>query len=480
VFVPLVRRVDLAMAEEERRTKHERLRAVRGGHRGVTTKLIKEVDELLAVSPLTVEGRSRLDVINKQLRLKAELLRGLDTEIVSLCDVSDIQGEIEEAEGITAKIIEYRTKIDKAIIPETENVRCMPPDSTVAHANPAYTKTRLPKLTLPKFKGDVTMWTTFWDSYKCSVHESKDIATVDKFNYLKSLLEGPAARCIQGLSITESNYMGAVELLQQRFGKPQQVISAHMDELLKLPGCSNDKPSSLRYVLDKVNVHIRGLASLGVASEQYGSLLIPIIMSKLPGDLRLRIAREAGHEVWKIDDLIEVIRVEVEAREASEGIKANFLRPQGQPPSRNPSSSANPTLSTGSALVSNNCKVRCAYCGEDHFSASCSKVTDIPDRKRILLKAGRCFNCLRQNHKCRDCPSHKSCRYCHKKHHQSICEQSASRGSTSPLTEQSQEENTTSANTTNTVKDRRTILLQTARAVAFGDASKQPVPVRIK
>ena len=59
---------------EEQRTKYERLRAVRGGHRGVTTKLIKEADELLAVSPLTVEGRSRLDVINKQLRLKVELL----------------------------------------------------------------------------------------------------------------------------------------------------------------------------------------------------------------------------------------------------------------------------------------------------------------------------------------------------------------------------------------------------------------------
>ena len=61
---------------EEQRTKHERLWAVRGGHRGVTTKLIKKADELLTVSPLTVEGRSRLDVINKQLRLKAELRVG--------------------------------------------------------------------------------------------------------------------------------------------------------------------------------------------------------------------------------------------------------------------------------------------------------------------------------------------------------------------------------------------------------------------
>ena len=89
---------------EEQRTKHDRLRVVHGGHRGVTTKLIKEADELLTASPLTIEGRTCLDVINKQLRLKAELLSGLDTEIVSLCEVSDI----EEAESITAKIIECR------------------------------------------------------------------------------------------------------------------------------------------------------------------------------------------------------------------------------------------------------------------------------------------------------------------------------------------------------------------------------------
>ena len=87
----------------------------------MTTKLIKEANELLTVSPLTVEGRSRLDVINKQLRLKAELLSGYDIEIVSICEVNDIEGDIEEAETITAKIIKCRAKIDmRAVHPLAE------------------------------------------------------------------------------------------------------------------------------------------------------------------------------------------------------------------------------------------------------------------------------------------------------------------------------------------------------------------------
>jgi len=64
-----------------------------------------------------------------------------------------------------------------------------------------------------------------------------------------------------------------------------------VDELIKI-SVTSDKPSSLRFVFDKVNVHIRGLKSLAVTSDQYGSFLIPMIMSKLPGDIRLRVARE--------------------------------------------------------------------------------------------------------------------------------------------------------------------------------------------
>ena len=43
---------------------------------------------------------------------------------------------------------------------------------------------------------------------------------VDKFSYLKSLLEGPAARSIQGLTLSAANYDAAIDLLVKRFGKP--------------------------------------------------------------------------------------------------------------------------------------------------------------------------------------------------------------------------------------------------------------------
>ena len=90
---------------------------------------------------------------------------------------------------------------------------------------------------------------------------------------------------MQGLTLTEANYDTAVDLLKARFGKKQAIISAHMDELMKLPDNTLDKPSSLRNIYDKVTVHTRGLHSLGVDLDHYGTLLIPIIMPKLPSEV---------------------------------------------------------------------------------------------------------------------------------------------------------------------------------------------------
>ena len=66
------------------------------------------------------------------------------------------------------------------------------------------------------------------------------------------MLEGQAARAIQGLTLSESNYQAAVEILHERFGKTQQIISAQMDELLKLPTCTWDKGRTIRKVMGEV------------------------------------------------------------------------------------------------------------------------------------------------------------------------------------------------------------------------------------
>jgi len=98
------------------------------------------------------------------------------------------------------------------------------------------------------------------------VHKNTDISKINKFYYLNSLLEAQASCTIQGLNLTELNYDSAVELLQMRFGNPQQIITTHMDELLKQCGREG---FLLKLVYDKITIHVRGL---GIDSKQYDSL----------------------------------------------------------------------------------------------------------------------------------------------------------------------------------------------------------------
>ncbi len=286
-----------------------RLLAIRGGHRGTLTRYEKEVHDLLEQPPNEVDV-NRLEVIDKQLEERLAKLDGLDKDIQSLCDLEKLEKEIDESENVTTRILDCRSRINvwkvkqQTTTSHNATEQTTPPISpTTSSFNQKPVKPRLPKLTLPRFKGDITQWNTFWDSFNSAIHSNTEISDVDKFSYLKSLLDGPASRAIQGLNLTNDNYTSAVELLKERFGKPQQIISAHMDELLKIH-TANDKPHSLRIIYDKISVHTRGLASLGVSSKEYGSLLIPGIMSKLPSEIRIEIARKSSDDVWKIEELL--------------------------------------------------------------------------------------------------------------------------------------------------------------------------------
>ena len=60
---------------------------------------------------------------------------------------------------------------------------------------------------------------------------------------------------------------------------------------------------SLRNFHDKMETYIRGLESVGQYQDTYGSLLVPIVLEKLPGEIRKNLAREHGDSNWKLDDL---------------------------------------------------------------------------------------------------------------------------------------------------------------------------------
>ena len=165
----------------------------------------------------------------------------------------------------------------------------------------------LPKFTLPTFSGDPLTWQMFWDSFNAAVNTN---LTLKKFNYLKAQLQGEAARAIAGLPLTELNYTHSISLLKEHFGQPQKLINVHIQALLELPSPNNDLPS-LRLFHDLVENHIRGLCSLSIPKESYGTLLVPIIFGKLSAQTRSNLAHEHSNLEWSIDEVQTAVMKEI-------------------------------------------------------------------------------------------------------------------------------------------------------------------------
>jgi len=53
-----------------------------------------------------------------------------------------------------------------------------------------------------------------------------------------------------GANSHRNNYDSAIDLLKSWFGKPQKIIDGHMDKIIKIPTCTEDKPYMLRSAYD--------------------------------------------------------------------------------------------------------------------------------------------------------------------------------------------------------------------------------------
>ncbi len=59
-----------------------------------------------------------------------------------------------------------------------------------------------------------------------------------------------------------------------------------------------------------------------MSTETYGSLLIPIILQKMPREVTIQLVRKATEEIWPIKEILEIILREIEAREMGISVAA--------------------------------------------------------------------------------------------------------------------------------------------------------------
>ena len=371
---------------------------------------------------------TELKAIAERLSRRLEEIKAMDSLILNASEKDeDISEETDQALTFQDDIHYWILKIKEFVTDECHPVSTFQTKPTPrVHIN-------LPKLQIQPFDGNPLEWLTFWDSYSNAVHNNHELNNIDKMNYLKGLITCNAARAIAGLPMTSQNYEKAIEMLKERFGRKQVLINAHMESLSKISAPSADV-QQLRKFHDSCESNIRALETLGVQTDSYGSLLIPILLKKLPEQLRCTIFRTNPQADCCLNHLRTALCNEIDTREKSQltqendtnsviddvlvptvgALLTNTQPRQIHPPPKNFNTNGRFELKP------------CIYCDGKHRHDKCSKVKTTKERKTILAQKNKCLNCLRSGHTRYQCRSKGRCLNCGLKHHTSICEPSES------------------------------------------------------
>ncbi len=482
----------------------ERLKRIRGGNRAVITKLEKEADAIIRGVKeneinITKDVSKKIGNIMRQLKEKQSYIQQLNERILGICAIEEIDKEIvdsaEEKYRSEEILDELQVLISKEPTPDRElnamsleisdrqsteaqnpnqeeEIRSSTPTrletSNNSGSSRSSTGIRLPKLNLVKFNGDVTRFQAFWQSFSCSVDQNEELSDIHKLNYLLNSLEGAAYKALQALDILDSNYGHAKDILKSRFGNTQEIISTHMPALLNLRCKPTNKVVHLRELYDTLNAQIRGLESLGITSKEYGSLLIPVIMNRMPSEIALQVARKTQEDVWDIKETLKIVQREIEAREMSNSLNS-FNDNQKKPEKTN----SMPSGTTQAFVTSEKPKLECFFCRKDHYASECNEVKNIEERKNILKKSKQCFVCLKLGHGAWNCKSSLRCKICKRKQNTVIC---AAEKDKEKEVKMDKEE---SPSAVMAAKVKSDVLLQTARAFVYGDDKSKGMEVNV-
>ena len=346
----------------------------------------------------------------------------------------------------------------------------LPPVNTQSHAmhnelpHAHHFGARLPKLEIPVFTGEPLDWQPFWDCFQAA---NQTLTGVQKLSYLRARLRGKASRVITGLPLTNTKYQTSVILLKDRYRQSHRIISAHVQALLDLPKPSNIL-ANLRLFYDTIETHVRCQQSLGKSPESLDTLLVPMILTKLP---KRNMARNHTSAKWTVLELQAAIRNEIRIFETNQ---------QTSPLS---SQQGNPTASFYTTLhrkpqgrKDSDNKLSCVFCKSNHTVLNCEVHKDVSSRVEIIKQQRLRYNCLSHHHVAQ-CHSKNRCCKCGNKHHTSICNDST-KGDTSntiQITSETAPPSTTTVDTASLttlaphkVPKNTTCLLKTAIATVVG------------
>ncbi|KAF2878905.1 hypothetical protein ILUMI_27265 [Ignelater luminosus] len=286
-------------------------------------------------------------------------------------------------------------------------------NSTILNHSNALNNVKLPTLKLIEFNGAYTEFTQFIDSFNALVHNNPTLSNIQRFFYLKSCLKGEPLQVISSLEVTDGNYNIALDLLRERYENKRVIVNNHVKRIVEAPSLHKQNANGLRRLLDEFLTNTRALKNLGEQTENWGSILIYLISSKL--DSATKKAWELSLSTNEVPDIKDLTKFLTQRCQVLESVESNNQQTNSNSKFSHKPSNDKYQPKTYVHLAAN--RPQCQICSEQHFIYNCNKLKGLPVKSRLaeIRKLKLCINCLRSNHVKQECLS-SGCKICSRKH----------------------------------------------------------------
>ncbi|XP_031334918.1 uncharacterized protein LOC116164833 [Photinus pyralis] len=429
-------------------------RAIIKGKLTVFTNFINEIDAKVKAGEI-IDDVSAAN-IQRRLPLIEPLLDQFEMNLGNIySEANEAEAELKELEDFQQKFFEATAKADCLLSKIIDTDRGLSsrgsPANSVANsiassARSVKNSIKLPTIKLPKFDGKSENWLEFRDLYVSLIEENANLDEAQKFHYLKASLEGDAARVIESIKFSTTNYTLAWTRLQERYNSEKVLIHNHVKSLFNLESIQKESSMKIRNLLDSVSKHLANIKSL-TSSETLGeTLIIYLVTSKLDS----MTMREWEKHTKKIDmpsfnHLYEFLKEKSDLLETVEAKQKH----------------KNQETVKSRSLVTK--QESCVVCKNSHAIWSCDSFLklSVKDRQEKVKSLRICILCLKKGHFISSCQSKYLCNKCHKRHNTLLHEEVK----IAPEDENSQLVAAFSANTAQ-------VLLPTASVKVFGSCGK--------
>ncbi|XP_071632824.1 uncharacterized protein [Temnothorax longispinosus] len=246
---------------------------------------------------------------------------------------------------------------------------------------------KLPKIPLPQFSGDLTLWPSFIALFNASIHDQQ-ISAIEKYQYLLASLKGEPLNVVKNLPFSAEYYPIAYDLLVDRYRNKRKLADHHLNSIIEAKPLKAESAEALHYLLDTFTENTRALALMKFPTDSWDFILLKFLLDKLFRSLREKF--ESAHRAEEIPRYTQLTKFLAKHCQVLEAVAGPSTKAKSAPVSSFVTNTAN-----------------CPVCKEQHYVTKCSQFLKLSPRERQAKSRDLklCLNCLRSGHGMKNCPS---------------------------------------------------------------------------